>query len=49
MTDSTASGWPEVVGGDVGQALDLAHHVVAEVADQAAVQRRQLGRGAGDR
>ena len=29
--------------GDVGQVLDLAHDVVAEVADEPAVQRRQLG------
>ena len=43
MTDSTASGSPSVVGRDVGQALDLAHDVVAEVADDAAVERRQLG------
>ena len=34
---------PEVVGRDVGQALDLAHDVVAEVADDAAVERRELG------
>ena len=32
-----------VVGGHVGQPLDLADHVVAEVAHHAAVQRRQLG------
>ena len=43
MIDSTASGVAEVVGGHVGQALDLAHDVVAEVADEPAVQRRQLG------
>ena len=36
-------GLAEVVGRDVGQVLDLAHHVVAEVADQAGVQRRQVG------
>ena len=36
-------GVAEVVGRDVGQALDLAHDVVAEVADEAAVQRRQVG------
>ena len=30
-----------VVGRNVGQLLDLAHHVVAEVADQAAVQGRE--------
>ena len=30
-----------VVGRDVGQVFDLAHHVVAEVAHQAAVERRQ--------
>ena len=36
-------GQAQVVLGDLGQALDLAHHVVAEVADEAAVQGRQLG------
>ena len=35
-------GQPEVVGRHVGQALDLAHDVVAEVADDAAVERREL-------
>ena len=30
------------VGRDVGQVLDLADDVVAEVADEAAVQRRQV-------
>ena len=35
-------GEAEVVGGDVGQPLDLAHHVVAEVADDPAVERRQV-------
>ena len=30
------------VGRDVGEALDLAHDVVAEVADDATVERRQL-------
>ena len=33
-------GMASIVVGDVGQALDLAHDVVAEVADQTAVQRR---------
>ncbi len=42
VTDSTASGSPAVVVGDVGQALDLADHVVAEVADDAAVERGQV-------
>ena len=36
-------GHAEVVGRHVGQALDLAHDVVAEVADDAAVERRELG------
>ena len=36
-------GQAEVVGRHVGQALDLAHDVVAEVADDAAVERRELG------
>ena len=36
-------GQPEVVVRHVGQALDLAHDVVAEVADDATVERRQLG------
>ena len=39
----TASGTWRSSGGHVGQPLDLADHVVAEVAHQAAVQRRQLG------
>jgi hypothetical protein len=41
-------GVAEVVRGDVGQALDLAHDVVAEVAHDPAVQRGQVleGRGA---
>ena len=43
MTDSTASGQALVVGGHVGQVLDLADDVVAEVADEPAVQRRQVG------
>ena len=33
-------GLAEIVGRHVGQVLDLPHDVVAEVADQAAVQRR---------
>ena len=33
----------EVVGGRVGQVLDLADHVVAEVADQAGVEGREVG------
>ena len=36
-------GLAQVVGRHVGQVLDLADHVVAEVADQAGVQRRQVG------
>ena len=36
-------GVAEVVGRHGGQVLDLAHDVVAEVADHAAVQRRQVG------
>ena len=36
-------GEAEVVGRHVGQALDLAHGVVAELADDAAVERRELG------
>ena len=36
-------GQSAVVGGHVGQALDLADHVVAEVAHHPAVQRRQVG------
>ena len=36
-------GVAEVVGRRVGQVLDLPDHVVAEVADQAGVQRRQVG------
>ena len=43
MTDWMASGKPRSSVGHVGQPLDLAHHVVAEVADQAAVQRREVG------
>ena len=43
MIDSTASGRPRSSCGHVGQALDLADDVVAEVADEAAVQRRQVG------
>ena len=43
MIESTASGLPRSSGGNVGQMLDLAHDVVAEVADETAVQRRQLG------
>ena len=39
----TASGRWRSSGGHVGQPLDLADHVVAEVAHQPAVQRRQLG------
>ena len=35
-------GEPQVVGRDVGEPLDFAHDVVAEVADHAAVERRQL-------
>ena len=42
MTDRIGVGPDPVVGGDVGQVLDLAHDVVAEVADHAGVQRRQL-------
>ena len=38
-----ASGNPRSSGGDVGEVLDLAHHVVAEVADHPGVERRQLG------
>ena len=36
-------GIAEIVVGNVGQVLDLADDVVAQVADQAAVQRRQSG------
>ena len=35
-------GMPLVVGGYRGKALDLPHDVVAEVADETAVQRRQV-------
>ena len=38
-----ALGQPLVVVGHVREALDLAHDVVAEVADEPAVQRRQVG------
>ena len=37
----TASGQPTGIGRHVGQALHLAHDVVAEVADDAAVERRE--------
>ena len=43
MTDEDGVGIAEVVGGDVREVLDLADDVVAEVADEPAVQRRQLG------
>ncbi len=43
MTDSTASGWPRSSGGTFGQVLDLAHDVVAEVADEPGVQGGQVG------
>src|SRR5205823_13988475 len=36
---------PQFVGRDIGQALDLPHDVVAEVADQAAVEGRQVRQG----
>jgi hypothetical protein len=36
-------GQPEFVDGLVGQPFDAAHHVVAEVADEASGQRRQAG------
>ena len=36
-------GVPEVVGGVSGQVLDLADDVVAQVADQAGVERGQVG------
>ena len=43
ITARTASGWPRSSGGMSGQVLDLADHVVAEVADQAGVEGRQVG------
>ena len=49
ITTRTASGWPRSSGGGVRQALDLADHVVAEVADQPAVQRRQVRAGRASR
>ena len=41
--DECGVGMAQVVVGHVGEALDLAHHVVAEIPDQPAVQRRQPG------
>ena len=43
ITARTASGWPMIVVRDVGKVLDLPDHVVAQVADQAGVERRQVG------
>ena len=43
IIDITASGTWASSGGGVGQPLHLAHHVVAEVAHQPAVQRGELG------
>ena len=42
-SEHTASGKPEIVVRNVGQPLDLAHGVVADPADDAAVERRELG------
>ena len=42
-------GMAEVVAGRVRQVLDLADHVVAEVADEAGVERRQIGAGPASR
>ena len=43
MTTERRVRMPQVVVGDVGQPLDLAHHVVAEIPDQPRVQWRQTG------
>ena len=42
-SEHTASGKPRSSVGTVGQPLDLAHGVVADPADDAAVERRELG------
>ena len=43
MTASMRVGVAEVVAGGCGEVLDLADHVVAEVTDQAGVERREVG------
>jgi hypothetical protein len=42
--DERGVGMPQVVVRGVGEALDLAHHVVAEIPHQPSVQRRQAGK-----
>ncbi len=43
MTWRMASGSPASSRRHVGEVLDLAHHVVAEIPDEAPVQRGQTG------